>query len=84
MKVKKKFLVGMLVAGLLLSGCSSEGAGKNGTDGASSKQEAGETIKLGNSAPLTGALSIYGITTNNGIKLAIDEINADGGILKKN
>lgn len=83
MKVKKKFLVGMLVAGLLLSGCSSEGAGKKGTDGSSAKQEAGETIKLGNSAPLTGALSIYGITTNNGIKLAIDEINADGGILGK-
>lgn len=38
-------------------------------------------IKIGGLAPLTGAVSVYGIAANNGAKLAFDEINAAGGIL---
>lgn len=78
MKLSKKLAVGMLLAGLVFTGCSNnEGSNKE------SKTEMGDTVKLGNSAPLTGPLSIYGITTNNGIKLAIKEINEAGGILGK-
>lgn len=79
MKLRKKFAVGMLLAGLVFAGCSNG----NQTEGTAEKTEMGETVKLGNSAPLTGPVSIYGITTNNGIKLAIDEINEAGGILGK-
>ena len=79
MKLKKKFAVGMLLAGLVFAGCSNG----NETEGTAEKTEMGEVVKLGNSAPLTGPVSIYGITTNNGIKLAIDEINEAGGILGK-
>lgn len=83
MNLRKKFAVGMLLAGLFLSACGNEGGNESKkTDGAN-KQEASETIKLGNSAPLTGPLSIYGQTTNNGIKLALEEVNANGGILGK-
>lgn len=78
MKLSKKLAVGMLLAGLVFTGCS-----KNEGNEKETKTEAGETVKLGNSAPLTGPLSIYGITTNNGIKLAIKEINEAGGILGK-
>ena len=42
-----------------------------------------ETIKIGGLAPLTGSLAIYGVTTTNGVNLAIDEINKSGGILGK-
>ena len=77
MKLRKKFAVGMLLAGLVFTGCS------NGNEN-ESKKEASEVVNLGNSAPLTGPLSIYGTTTNNGIKLAIEEVNANGGILDKN
>ena len=79
MKLRKKFAVGMLLAGLVFAGCS------NGNEeaGSAEKTEMGDTITLGNSAPLTGPVSIYGITTNNGIKLALDEINEAGGILGK-
>lgn len=42
-----------------------------------------DAIRFGGLAPLTGKLSEYGIATNNGIKMAIDEINAAGGILGK-
>lgn len=77
MKLRKNFAVGMLLAGLVFTGCSNGGENE-------SKKEASEVVNLGNSAPLTGPLSIYGTTTNNGIKLAIEEVNANGGILDKN
>lgn len=38
------------------------------------------TIRVGIFADLTGVTSIFGISTTNGIKLAVDEINAAGGI----
>lgn len=83
MNLRKKFAVGMLLAGLFLSACGNEGGNESKKADGANKQEASETIKLGNSAPLTGPQSIYGITTNNGIKLAIEEVNANGGILGK-
>lgn len=83
MNLRKKFAVGMLLAGLFLSACGNEGGNESKKADGANKQEASEIIKLGNSAPLTGPLSIYGQTTNNGIKLAIEEVNANGGILGK-
>lgn len=40
----------------------------------------GATIKLGGIGPLTGAAAIYGNATKNGSELAVEEINALGGI----
>lgn len=40
----------------------------------------GESIKIGGLAPLTGSLSVYGNAVNNGVLLAVEEINAQGGI----
>ena len=37
-------------------------------------------IKIGISGPLTGDASVYGIAVKNSIQLAIDEINATGGL----
>ena len=37
-------------------------------------------IKIGMSAPITGAASAYGMITSNAAKMAVDEINAAGGI----
>ena len=44
---------------------------------------AAETIKIGALFPLTGPLAPYGVDIINGINLAIDEINAAGGVLGK-
>ena len=38
------------------------------------------TIKVGMSGPLTGAAAIYGEAVRNSAQLAVDEINADGGV----
>ena len=39
-----------------------------------------ETIKIGSSGPLSGSASIYGQAVEKGVKLAIEEINAAGGV----
>ena len=75
--MKKKLLTTLLGASLLLAACGGEKAADK-----PSTTEA-ETIKIGAIGPLTGPVAIYGISATNGLKLAIDEINANGGILGK-
>lgn len=38
------------------------------------------TVKIGGVAPLSGSVSVYGVECKNGVDLAIEEINAAGGI----
>lgn len=38
------------------------------------------TIKIGGVAPLSGNVAVYGVECKNGIDLAVEEINAAGGI----
>lgn len=69
---KVKTLVSMLIGTILalnVVGCSTSG----GSD----------TIKIGASFDVTGAYAQYGIAASNGAKLAIDEYNANGGVLGK-
>lgn len=63
---------------LTVTGCG--GKGDESGAPASGGQAEGDTIKIGGLAPLTGAVSVYGVATNNGIQIAVDEINAAGGI----
>lgn len=42
-----------------------------------------DKIRIGTISPNTGSLSAFGQAANNGIKLAVKEINAAGGILGK-
>lgn len=44
-----------------------------------SKQES-DTIKIGGIFPLSGSVAVYGVTCRQAIDLAIEEINAAGGI----
>lgn len=64
-------MYGLTAAAVLFSACGGK------------ETENTETIKVGAMAPLTGSLAIYGVTASNGTKLAIDEINKNGGILGK-
>lgn len=41
----------------------------------------GDTIKIGGLAPLTGDVSQYGIAVNNAVLMAVEKLNANGGIL---
>ncbi len=92
--MKKRFLAAALAAVMLTvsaTGCAQNGgtasAAASGaaasTTAASTAAATGETIKIGGLAPLTGSVSVYGIATNNGAKLAVDAANKAGGILGK-
>jgi len=47
---------------------------------ASPEGSTGGTIKIGGIGPTTGSAAVYGIAVQNAAQLAVDEINADGGI----
>lgn len=47
------------------------------------KSAAGDTIKIGINCELSGAVASYGDNARNGALLAIEEINAAGGVLGK-
>ena len=57
-----------------LTGCS-------GNESSSTADSGSDTIRLGAIAPLTGSAADYGITATNGLKLAVEEVNANGGVL---
>ena len=44
------------------------------------KEKEADTIKIGSSGPLSGSVSIYGLAVKEGVELAIEEINAAGGV----
>lgn len=46
-------------------------------------KKSSDTIKIGGVAPLSGSVAVYGVECKNGIDLAIEEINAAGGISGK-
>ena len=65
----KKLLVSIVIALLMVSMVFAGG-----------KKEDENTIKIGGIAPLSGAVAVYGVECTNGVNLAVEEINAAGGI----
>lgn len=63
--MKKLIAMSCAAFALLAAGCS-----KND----------GNIVKIGGVAPLSGAVAVYGVECKNGIDLAVEEINAAGGI----
>ena len=47
---------------------------------ASCGEKESDTIKIGSSGPLSGSVSIYGLAVKEGVELAVEEINAAGGV----
>ena len=72
--MKKVFAILLAVAMMtvMLAGCGSSG-NKQGF----SKSEA---IKIGMSGPLTGDAAAYGVAVKAGMEIAVEEINAKGGL----
>jgi branched-chain amino acid transport system substrate-binding protein len=69
------------VAALLAAGCEKPADKADGTGtGSSGGGTAGSAIRIGHYGSLTGAQATFGKSTDNGIKLAVSEINAKGGV----
>ena len=87
---KKLFSLGLAVAmAASLTACG--GSGTAGTTkaaettaaakaGAADNAAAGGVIKIGGIGPTTGGAAVYGLAVQHGAQLAVDEINAAGGI----
>ena len=71
----KKILALVLVAAMLVLGLAACGSA-NTDDGS----DAAGVIKIGGTGPLTGGAAIYGTAVKNGAQIAVDEINALGGL----
>ncbi|MEO1768162.1 MULTISPECIES: ABC transporter substrate-binding protein [Enterococcus] len=79
----KKSVFVALAAGLFLFGaCGSPSANSNGDSGGGSSADS-DTIKIGGNFELSGATAAYGEAEKEAVELAIEQINADGGILGK-
>lgn len=90
--MKKRFLsLGLamaMTASLTACGSSSSttetttAAAADATTAAAGESTAasGEVFKIGGIGPVTGAAAVYGLAVKNGAQIAVDEINAGGGI----
>lgn len=62
------------------AGCSSSNANSGNVSGSTSAADGEKTIVIGGSGPLTGDAAQYGVGVKNAIQLAVDEVNAAGGV----
>lgn len=75
----KKFLA--LSVAAMLTVMSFAGCSQKDTAGKTEKNDGNSSeLLIGGIGPLTGAAASYGIAVKNGAELAIDEINAAGGV----
>mgnify|MGYP004480662739 CR=1 FL=1 len=72
-RVFAMFLAFVMAFSLVACGSSDNGGSGDSTGSA-------ETIKLGAVGPLTGGYANYGLSVQHGAQLAVDEINAAGGV----
>ncbi len=75
------FISFVLIIGLM-SGCGGSDSASSGDGNATGKNEEPVAVafKLGGTGPLTGGAAIYGNAAKNGAQIAVEEINAQGGI----
>ena len=78
MKKVLAMLMAALMVAAMFTGCSSSKPATE-TTAAAAAATAG-TVKIGMSGPLTGRASAYGLAVRAGMEVAVEEINAKGGL----
>lgn len=78
MKKVLAMLMAALMVAAMFTGCSSSKSATE-TTAAAAAATAG-TVKIGMSGPLTGGTSAYGLAVKAGMEVAVEEINAKGGL----
>ena len=72
-----KKVVCMVLAAVMLMACL---AGCGSTPASTPEDSDSAAVKIGGTAPLTGGAAIYGNAVKNAAQIAVDEINAKGGV----
>ena len=82
--MKKKLLsLAMALAMVLsLAACGSSGGDNTSGSGSQAPSDGSITIRIGGIGPRTGGNATYGLATEYGAQIAVDEINALGGNIK--
>lgn len=89
MKKLQKFMslaLACTMTAALFTGCGKAENSEGNNSTAETKNEAGESsaagaaFKIGGIGPVTGGAAVYGLAVQNGAQIAIDEINAAGGV----
>ncbi len=79
----KRFAKGLLTASVLAFGLMTAGCGGDSALGGGGNAVSGDTVKVGLLHSLSGTMAISETSVRDAEKLAIDEINASGGVLGK-
>ena len=81
MKKTLCLLLALVMVVGMLAGCGSNaGNSADNETAAPANNDGNPTFKIGSSGPLTGGAAIYGTAVMNAARIAVDEINAMGGI----
>ena len=80
MKKVLAMLMAALMVAAMFTGCSSSKPATETTAAAAAASDAADTVKIGMSGPLTGGASAYGLAVKAGMEVAVEEINAKGGL----
>ena len=89
--MKKKFVCVLMALAMVFAlaacGQNNDTPSNNNSDTPSSNDtpstdnnSGSETLKIGAVGPLTGGYANYGLSVQNGAKLAVEEINKNGGV----
>ena len=70
-KMYKRVLCAAVAATMTLALCACGGGASKSSSGA---------IKIGGSGPLTGPAAVYGTAVKNAAEIAVEEVNAKGGL----
>jgi urea transport system substrate-binding protein len=73
----------LAVASLVISGCGSKASNTEAASSETCVDVSGSKIKVGSLNSLSGTMAISEVTVRDAIKLAVEEINASGGVLGK-
>ncbi|WP_194816227.1 urea ABC transporter substrate-binding protein [Nocardia sp. XZ_19_385] len=73
----------LALAGLLLTACGAKDDASTGSTAASCVDTSKNSIKVGSLHSLSGTMAISEVTVANSTKLAVDQINAAGGVMGK-
>lgn len=77
--MKRNFLLALLLGAASIAAVVVPGCKRDGSSGGTSTN----TIVIGHFASMTGDTATFGTSADEGIRLALDEINAAGGVLGK-
>ncbi len=78
-KTLSVLLAGAMLSGVL-AGCGNGNSNDGSADNSGESNAAGTAFKIGGTGPLTGPDAIYGNAVKNGATIAVEEINALGGM----